>query len=289
MQTLVDGAGVGGSLQFFHVLRAELAGHMNLDCQALDPSRRCDGHLFLHCCGGADDVDAQRTGHDAHDREHASPKRGCDQIRRGKALAAALIVLGRVGINFGSRGGVNCFAAQVSLIFELNRDHCYSFDGAVDRLIVTAILSSQANCSSRASYATTNEPVSENSVVSPVFSYSTQLRFLIGGGNTLSSDDTEEVAGSNPVVPAIDNNTLGKTTPVSAIGKKFISSLSLHPCDSVTRSALPVLEHEITSDARHLSIQKLSEIGHRKSNNGHQEPPFSAFIPLKLFVFNIEE
>jgi len=129
----MHGAGVGSSLQFLPVLGAEIVGHMNLDCQALDPSLRCDGHFLIYYCCGPTDVDIQRTSHDPHDREHASAERGCEQVCRGEALPAPLVVLGSVGGEFASRGTVDCFAVQVSLIFELNGDHPCSFEDVVGR------------------------------------------------------------------------------------------------------------------------------------------------------------
>ncbi len=98
-------------------------GYVDFDVQALDHSRRCGGHFLFYCCCGPGDVDVQRTGHDAHHRQHASAERGCNQVRGRKAFAAPLIVLGGVGVEFGSRGAVDCFAVQVSLIFQLNGDH----------------------------------------------------------------------------------------------------------------------------------------------------------------------
>ena len=129
MQALVHGAGVGGALELLPVFEAEGLGYVDLHGQALDLSWHGGGHFFFDGCCGAGDVDVQRAGHDAHDREHASAERGCDEVCGGEAFAAALIVLGGVGCEFSAGGAVDCFAVQVSLIFELNGDHVAPLKG----------------------------------------------------------------------------------------------------------------------------------------------------------------
>jgi hypothetical protein len=47
---------------------------------------------------GPSALDVQGTAHDTHHREHPSVERGRDQVLGGEALAAALIVLGGVGV-----------------------------------------------------------------------------------------------------------------------------------------------------------------------------------------------
>lgn len=118
-------AGVGGLLELLPVLRTGGVRHMYFYGQALNSSRRCGGHLFFDGCGGPGDIDVQRSRHDSHDRQHAGAERGCDQVRGRETLAAPLIIFGGVGGECGLRGPMNCFAVQVSLIFDLNGDHIF--------------------------------------------------------------------------------------------------------------------------------------------------------------------
>jgi len=133
VETLMHRAGVGGSLELLLVLGAEGVRHVDFDAQAGDHSWRRGCHFLFYCCSGPGHVKVQRSGHDAHHGEHASAERGSNQVCGREAFAAALIVLGGVGAEFGSRRTVNCFAVQVSLIFKLNGDHPCSFEDAAGR------------------------------------------------------------------------------------------------------------------------------------------------------------
>ena len=65
VQALVHWAGISSTLHFLFVLETKGVRHMNPHFQALDPSRTGDGHFFSYGCRGADNVDVQRSGHDA--------------------------------------------------------------------------------------------------------------------------------------------------------------------------------------------------------------------------------
>lgn len=52
---------------------------------------------------GPSDIDVQGAARDTHHREHPSAERGRDQVFGGEALAAALIVLGGVGVESRSQ------------------------------------------------------------------------------------------------------------------------------------------------------------------------------------------
>jgi len=123
MQALVHWTGVSGAFELLLVFGAVRLRHVDLDRQALDPSRRCSGHFLFDGCRSAGYVEVQRTGRYSHNAEHAGAECSCDQVRGRKALAATLIILGGVSGELGSRRTVNCFAVQVSLIFDLNGDH----------------------------------------------------------------------------------------------------------------------------------------------------------------------
>ena len=131
VKAFVDGAGVGGALEFLLVLGGDWVGDVDLDCEAFDHARGGGGHLFFDVGGGAGDVEGEGTGHDAHDGEHAGAEGGGDEVGGGEGFAAALVIGGGIGGEVGGGGAVDCFAVQVSLVFDLDGDHggSFSFSG----------------------------------------------------------------------------------------------------------------------------------------------------------------
>ena len=98
----MHGACVCGALKFDAGFGVDGVRHVNLDGEALNHARGSCGHLFFNGGGGAVDVDAQGAGLNAHDGEHACAERGGDEVGGGEAFAFALVVLGRVGGEFGA-------------------------------------------------------------------------------------------------------------------------------------------------------------------------------------------
>ncbi len=114
---------MGSALELELVLGADGVGYVDLNGEALDHARGGGGHLFFDGGGGSGDFEVEGAGLDTHDGEHAGAERGGDEVGGGEALAAALIVGGGVGAEFGGGGTVDCLAVEVSLIFNLDGDH----------------------------------------------------------------------------------------------------------------------------------------------------------------------
>ena len=123
VEALVNWAGMGGAFEFQPILWGDWLRYVDLHGKALDHARGGGGHLLFDGGGGSGDIDFQRAGQDAHHGEHAGAERGGDEVGGREALAAALVVLGGVGIEFGSGGTMHGLAVQVSLIFDLDGDH----------------------------------------------------------------------------------------------------------------------------------------------------------------------
>jgi len=123
MEAFVNGAGVGSAFEFQLVFGGDGVRHVDFDGKAFDHAWGGGGHFLFDGGGGPGDIDFQGAGHDAHDGEHAGAERGGDEVGGREAFAAALVVLGGIGIEFGSGGAMHGFAVQVSLIFDLDGDH----------------------------------------------------------------------------------------------------------------------------------------------------------------------
>ena len=127
VEAFVDGAGVGCAFELLLVFGSDGVGDVDLDGEGCDAAWGGGCHVLVDRGGGAGDVEVEGAGHDAHDGEHAGAE-GCgDEVGGGKAFAAALIVFGGVGVEFGAGRAVDCLAVQVALIFELDANHGVSF------------------------------------------------------------------------------------------------------------------------------------------------------------------
>ncbi len=128
VKALVDGAGVSSALQLLPVFKSNSVRNVDLYGEARNHSRRSGRHLLLDRRRGPCDIDVQGAGHNAHDRQHAGAKRSREQVCRRKALATPLIIYRGIGAKLCTRRAVDCFAVQVSLIFELNGNHHRSLE-----------------------------------------------------------------------------------------------------------------------------------------------------------------
>jgi hypothetical protein len=131
VKAFVDGAGVGGALELLLVFGGDGVRDVDLDGEAFDHAGGGGGHLLFDGGGGAGEVDLEGAGHDAHDGEHAGAEGGGDEVGGGEGFAAALVIGRGVGGEVCGGGAVDCFAVQVSLVFDLDGDHggSFSFSG----------------------------------------------------------------------------------------------------------------------------------------------------------------
>ena len=123
MNALLHWTGVCGVFEPLLILGAGRAGNMNRDNQTMDFSRRSRAHLFLNRRRGAGEVKIQRSGNDAHGGQHARSERGCDEVGRGEALSAALVIDRRVGSQFSAGWRMHRRAVEVTLVFRLDANH----------------------------------------------------------------------------------------------------------------------------------------------------------------------